>query len=128
MSNTCYIFSTLFLFHCFNPAATIFTFTSETSVILPSLKCLHSKATTKLLVKNAELKLEVFFDNVRRDVQLGHFILLSVPTSQQLSRLTPLYFSCDRWNLTTLFVDNSQVLLNKKPLLKSENSSASNNL
>ena len=88
MANTCYIFSPLFLFHCFNQVATKFTFISETSLILLLLKCLPSNATKKPLVKIVEHKLEeAFYDSIR-DVQLGRFILLSGPISQQLPRLT----------------------------------------
>ena len=35
---------------------------------------------------------EVVFDGMRRESQLGQFFLLSVPISQQLRRLTCLYF------------------------------------
>ena len=73
MSNTYYIFSPLFLFHCSSQVATNFTFTSDTSLTL--LKCFPSNGTKKLLVKIVEHK-------------LGRFILLSVPISQQLLRLT----------------------------------------
>ena len=46
-----------------------------------------------LIVKSVEHNLEEsFFDHIRGDVQLGHFILLSVPISQQLSSLTSGYF------------------------------------
>ena len=42
-------------------------------------------------MKGVEHKLEeASFDGIR-DVQLGRFILLSVPISQQLPRLTSLY-------------------------------------
>ena len=93
MSNTCYLFSTLFLFHCFSQVATNFKFTSATSVILKVLKLVPSNETKKTLVKIEEHKLEEeFFDGMRRDVQMGHFFLLSVPISQQLPRLTRLYF------------------------------------
>ena len=47
----------------------------------------------KLLVKVLDHKQEeAFFDGIRRDVQLGHFTLVSVPISQQLPKLTSLYF------------------------------------
>ena len=75
MSNTCYIFSPLFLFHCSSQVATNFTFTSETSFMLLLLKLLPSNGLKKLLVKIVEHK-------------LGRFILLSVPIPQQLPRLT----------------------------------------
>ena len=88
MSNTCYILSPLFLFHCFKQVATNFTFISETSLILLLIKCLPSNATKKSLVKTVEHKLEEVFSDSIRDVQLGRFILLSVPISQQLPRLT----------------------------------------
>ena len=126
MSDTCYIFSPLILFHCFSQVATNFTFTSETSVTSLILKFLPSNAKEKLIVKIAEHKLEkkTFFHCKRRVFQLGQFNLLSVPISQQLPVL-PLFnfwlFLIDRCNLTALFVDNSQVLLNNKPLLKAGN-------
>ena len=92
MSTTCYRFSPLFLFHWFSQVATNFKFTSETSATLLLLKCLPSNTTKKWLVKSVEHKLkEAFFDGLRRDVQLGHLILLSVPISQQIPRLTSLY-------------------------------------
>ena len=88
MSNTCYIFLPFFLFHCFNQVATNFTFISETSLILLLLKCLPSNATKKSLVKIVEHKLEEAFSDSIWDVQLGRFILLSVPIAQQLPRRT----------------------------------------
>ena len=88
MSNTCYIFSPLILFNCFNQFATDFTFIPETSLILVLLKRLPSNATDKSLVKIVEHKLEEAFSDSIRDVQLRRFILLSVPISQQLPRLT----------------------------------------
>ena len=100
MSHTCYIFSPFFLFHCFRQVATNFTLTSETSVTLLFLRCLPSNAKKKLIVKIVEHKLGAFFDGLRRYVQLGHFILLSVPISQQLPRLTSFYFfSFLKWPL-----------------------------
>ena len=100
MSNTCYIFSPLFLFHCFSQVATNFAFTSETSLILLLLKCLPSNATKKSLVKIVEHKLEEAFSDGIRDFQLGRFILLSVPTSQQLPTLTSIpFFSFLNWPL-----------------------------
>ena len=86
MSNTCYMFSPLFLFHCFSQVATNLRFISETSLILLLLKCLPSNATKKALVKILEHKLEKAFSDSIRDVQLGRFILLSVPISQQLPK------------------------------------------
>ena len=91
-SNTSYRFSPLFLFPCFSQVATNFTFTSETSLILLLLKCLLSNAMKKSLAKIEERKLEEAFCDGIRDVQLGRFILLSVPISQQLPRLTSLSF------------------------------------
>ena len=101
MSSTCYIFSPLFLFHWFSQLFTKFTFASETYVIRLLLKFLPSNAAKKWLVENVERKLEkAFFDGIRGDVQLRHFILLSVPISQQLPRLTSLYFfSFLEWQL-----------------------------
>ena len=44
-------------------------------------------------MKIVEHKLvEAFSDSVRRDVQLGRFILYNVPVSQQLPRLTSPHF------------------------------------
>ena len=82
----------IFLFHCFGQVSTNFTFTSETSLILILLNCLPSNATKNSLVKFREHKLEESFSDGIRDVQLGRFILLSVPISQQLPRLTSLSF------------------------------------
>ena len=92
MSKTCYIFSPLFLFHCFSHVATNFTFTLATSLILLLRNCLPPQATKKSLVKILEHKAEETFSDGVRDIQLGRFILLSVPISQQLPRLTSLYF------------------------------------
>ena len=92
MSNTFFLFLPLFLFHCLSQVATNFKFTSETSNILLLLKGLPSNATKKSLVNIKEHKLEEAFSDGIRDVQLGRFILLSVPISQQLSRLTSLSF------------------------------------
>ena len=50
------------------------------------------KRNEKSLVKIVEHILEETFSDVIWDVHLGRFILLSVPISQQLSRLTSLYF------------------------------------
>ena len=50
------------------------------------------KRNEKSLVKIVEHKLEETFSDVIWGVHLGRFILLSVPISQQLSRLTSLYF------------------------------------
>ena len=92
MNSTCYIFSPLFLFHWCSQDVTTFTFTSKTYVILLLLKCLPSNAAKKTLAKIVEHKLEEIFSDVIWDVQLGRFILLRVPISQQLPRLTSLYF------------------------------------
>ena len=68
-------------------------FTWEISVKLLLLKRLPSNATKNLLVRIVEHQLEeAFSDSIRGDVQLGRFILLSVPISQQPPRLTSLYF------------------------------------
>ena len=100
MSNTCYIFSPLFLFHCFSQVATNFTFTSKTSLILPLLKCLPSNATKKSFVKIVEHKLKKAFPDGIQDVQLGRFFLLSAPIFQQLPRLTWFsFFSFLNWPL-----------------------------
>ena len=93
MSSTCYIFSPLFLLHWLRQVVTNFTFTSETYVILLLLKLFCSNAAKNLLVKNVEHKLELsLFDGTGGDVQLRHFILISVPISHQLPRLFSLYF------------------------------------
>ena len=93
MSNTISIFSPLFLLQWFNQVITQFSFTSETYFILLLFKFLPSNAAKKLLVKNVEHKVEkAFFDSIRGDIQLGRFISLSVPISQQLPRLSSLYF------------------------------------
>ena len=111
MSNTCYIFSPLFLSHCFSQVATNFTFTSETSLILLWLKCLPTNATKKSLAKIVEHKSKKAISDGIRNVQLGRFILLIVPISQQFPRLTSLYFfsflNC-RWILTAPFLENIQ--------------------
>ena len=100
MSNTCYLFSPLFLSHCFGQVATNFTFTSETSLILLLPICLPSIATKKSLLEIVERKLEEAFSDGIRDVQLGRFILLSVPIFQRLPRLTSLsFFSFLNWPL-----------------------------
>ena len=88
MTNTCYIFSPLFLFHCTSQFATNFTFTSENSLILLLLKCLPPNATKKSVVEIVEHKLDETISDGIQDVQLGRFILLSVPNSLQLPRLT----------------------------------------
>ena len=56
------------------------------------LKILPVDAEKSLLVNNVELKLAESFSDSLRDVQLGRFILVSVPISQQLPRLACLYF------------------------------------
>ena len=50
------------------------------------------KRNKKSLLKIVDRKLEEAFSYGIRDIQLGRFILLSVPISQQLPRLTSLYF------------------------------------
>ena len=92
MISICYIFLPSFLFHCCSQLATNSTFTSGTSLILILLKHIPSNATKKSLVKIVEHNLEEAFSASTRDVQLGRFILLSVPISQQLPRRTSLYF------------------------------------
>ena len=85
--------SAIIFFLCFCQVATNFTFNSETSPMLLLLKCLPSSATKKLLVKNAEHRLEeAFSDSLRGDVGLGCFILLSAGISKELPKLTYLYF------------------------------------
>ena len=77
----------------FSEIATNFTFTTEASITLLLLKCYPPNATTKSLVKIVEHNLaEAFSDSIQGDVQLGRFILVSVPISQHLPRLTSLYF------------------------------------
>ena len=92
LSNTCFMFLPFFLFHCFSQVATNFTFTSKTSNILLLLKCLPSAATKKSFVNIKEHKSEEAFSDGMRDVKLGRFILISVPISQQLPRLTSFSF------------------------------------
>ena len=93
MSSTCYIFSPIFLLHWFSQVVTKFKFTPELYVILLLFKFLPSNAAKRSLLKNVEHKVEkAFFESIRGDVHLGRFILLSVPISQQLPRLTSLYF------------------------------------
>ena len=70
MSNTCYIFSPLFLFQGFSQVAPNFTFTSEISLILLLLKSVPSNVTKKSLVKNVEQKLEDAFSDGTQDVLL----------------------------------------------------------
>ena len=83
MSTTYYIFSRLFCLPCPSQVAASFTVTPQTSVRLLLIKCLSSKPTKKLLVKFGEHTIEeAFFDGMRGDLQLGHFVLLSVPVSQ----------------------------------------------
>ena len=80
------------MFHCFSQVVTKSTFTSENSYILLLLKRLQPNETEKTVVKNVEHKIEEAFSDSIRNVQLGGFILVSVPISQQLPRLTSLYF------------------------------------
>ena len=92
MSSTCYIFSPFFLFHWFSQFVTNFTLISETSAVL-LIKFLPSDAEKNSPVKNLERKpKQSFSDSLPEDVQLGRFILLSVPISQQLPKLASLYF------------------------------------
>ena len=67
MSNTCYIFSSLFLFHCFSQVATSFTSTSETSLIQILLKCLPSKATKNIICENCgtQIRRRIFWRYTR---------------------------------------------------------------
>ena len=49
-------------------------------------------STRKLLMKLLEHKLEeASLDGTRGDVYMGHFIIISVPVSQQIPRLPPFY-------------------------------------
>ena len=120
-SNTCYLFSPLFLFLCLIKVAKNFTFTSETSVILLLIEHLSSNPTEKILGKIVEDELEeAFSDGIRKYVQWEHIILLSVPFSQQLPRIKSLLilvFSKYGWKVIALFVENTQVLLNSESLL-----------
>ena len=130
MNSTCFIFSLLFLFHWCSQVVTNFTFSSESYVILLLLKCFASNATKKSLVKNVEHKLEETFSDVVWDVHLGRFFLLNVPISQQLPRLTSLYFFSflkRPLKLTAPFLDNSQVVLINWSLLKSGNYCSTSN-
>ena len=121
MNSTCYIFSPLFFLHWCFQVVTNFRFTSETYIILLLLKCRPSNAMKKSLVKNVEHKLEETFSDVIWDVHLGRFILLIVPISQQLPRLTSLYFFSflnRPLKLDCTFLDNIQGVLNNYSLLK----------
>ena len=92
MSSTCYIFLPFF---CIGSVKLLqnLRLLQKTFVILLLFKFLPSNAAKKLLVENEKRKVEsVFFDGIRGDVQLGRFILLSFSISQQLPRLTSLYF------------------------------------
>ena len=123
-------FFAIIFFHWCSQVVTNFTFTSETYVILLLLKCLLSNATKKSLVKIVEHKLEETFSEVIWDVHLGRFILLSVPISQQLSRLTSLYFFSflnRPLKLDCTFLDNIQGVLNNYSLLKAGNYSLASN-
>ena len=75
MNNTCYIFSPLFLFHCFNQVATNFTCTSENSLILPLLKCLRSNATKKITCANCgtQTRRSIFWRYTRCSTGTLHF-------------------------------------------------------
>ena len=61
------------------------------SLILLSLKCLPSNTTKKSLMKTVKHRIEGPVCDGKRDVQLGRFILLNVPFSQQLPRPTSLF-------------------------------------
>ena len=90
---TCELILPFLHFHGFSQVASNFTFTSETCFLRLMLKCLSSKATKKPCVKIGEDKIEeLLFHGIRRDVQLGHVVSLYVLSSQQLPRLTSLYF------------------------------------
>ena len=90
------------------------------------------KRSKKFTRENSvERKLEeAFSDSFGGYVHLGRFVLLIVPNSQRLPRLTSLYFLSflnGRSNLTALFVDNSQVALNNQPILKDGSFSLASN-
>ena len=71
-------------------------FSSTTITQMSSLK-LKDKTICE---KSGTQMEEAFFDGIRGDVQLKHFIILSVPVSQKLHRLTTLYFfSFFKWLL-----------------------------
>ena len=123
MSNTCYKLLTLFLFLCFSQVPTNFTFNFRNFSYATITKMSSLKRNKKITRRKfVEHKLEeAFSDSLGGYVHLGRFILLIVPISQQLPRLTSLYFLSslnDRSNLTALFLDNSQVALNNQPILK----------
>ena len=92
MSNTCYIFSLLFLFHWLNQVVTNFTLSAETSVILLLHKFFPSNAAKKLLVKKMEHKIEKAFLDGIRFYSVLHF-LHNFP---DLSLFIPFVFSKDR--------------------------------
>ena len=87
MSNTCYIFLPLFLFHCFSQVATNLRLFQKLLLYYYYSNVFRQKQQ-KSLVKIVGHKLEEALSDTIRDVQLGRFILLSVPISQQLPRLT----------------------------------------
>ena len=77
-------FSPLLLLHCYRQVASIFTFISDYSDKLLSLKCLRSIETKKLLVAIVVHKVKSLILRVtRRDVQLEDCIVPNVPISPQ---------------------------------------------
>ena len=99
MSNIRCIFSTIFFSSlpssCYKLYVYFRNFSYNTIIQMSSIK-----RNKQLLVKIVEHKLDEAFSDVIWVVQLGRFILLSVPISQQLPRLTSLYFfSFLNWRL-----------------------------
>ena len=82
-------FSPLFHLHCYHQVPSIFTLISDYFVKLLLLKCLHSIETIKLHVRIVVPKLQSLILRVtRRDVQLEHCIVPTVPNSQKSLKTT----------------------------------------
>ena len=115
LNNTCYIFSPLFLFHCFNQVATNFTYTSEISLILPLLKCLRSNAKKNHLCKVWNTNQKKYFLTVYKMFNWDatfYSVSQFLNNFPDLPRFPSLVFSIDRSNIAALFVDKNQVILN----------------
>ena len=107
MSNTCYIFSLLFLFQCLSQVSTNVTFTSESSVIQLLFKSLPWDARKKYLCR-------LWNTNSRKYILTAYEQMFNWDTSSysvsqfpnnfpDLTLFTCLVFSNDTWNLTALF-------------------------
>ena len=91
-SNTCYIFSSIFFFMASVKLLHTLHLLQKFFVYYFYLNVFRQTQQNKSLMKSLEHKQEEAFSDVIWDVQLGRFILLSVPFSQQLPSLTCLYF------------------------------------